>query len=55
MKHLLLTTIAAVVLVTTAFADAIHDAAAKGNLAHDQGDCAPPASHSVEAYAEPSL
>ena len=38
MKHLLLTTIAAVVLVTTAFADAIHDAAAKGNLAGVQAE-----------------
>ena len=33
MKHLLLTTIAAVVLVTTAFADPIHDAARDGALA----------------------
>ena len=32
MKHLLLTTIAAVVLVGTAFADPIHDAARTGNL-----------------------
>ena len=32
MKHLLLTTIAAVVLATTAFAGPIHDAAKKGNL-----------------------
>ena len=32
MKHILIT-IAAVVLVGTAFADAIHDAAAKGDLA----------------------
>ena len=38
MKHLLLTTIAAVLLVTTAFADAIHDAAAKGNLAGVQAE-----------------
>jgi len=38
MKHLLLTTIAAVVLVTTAFADAIHDAAAKGDLAGVQAE-----------------
>ncbi len=33
MKHLLLTTIAAVVLVGTAFADSIHDAARPGDLA----------------------
>ena len=33
MKHLLLTTIAAVVLVGTAFADPIHDAAEDGDLA----------------------
>jgi len=33
MKHLLLTTIAAVVLATTAFAGPIHDAAASGNPA----------------------
>ena len=33
MKHLLLTTIAAVVLVGTAFADPIHDAAKTGDLA----------------------
>ena len=33
MKHLLLTTIAAVVLVGTAFADPIHDAAGDGDLA----------------------
>ena len=33
MKHLLLTTIAAVVLVGTAFADPIHDAAESGDLA----------------------
>ena len=32
MKHLLITTIAAVLLVTTAFADPIHDAVEKGNL-----------------------
>ena len=32
MKHLLLTTIAAVLLVGTAFADPIHDAVEKGNL-----------------------
>ena len=32
MKHLLLTTIAAVLLATTAFADPIHDAVEKGNL-----------------------
>jgi len=36
MKHLLLTTMAAVVLTTTAFADAIHDAAAKGELVYKQ-------------------
>ncbi|SVC74696.1 uncharacterized protein METZ01_LOCUS327550, partial [marine metagenome] len=33
MKHLLLTTIAAVLLVGTAFADPIHDAAGDGDLA----------------------
>jgi len=33
MKHLLLTTIAAVLLVGTAFADPIHEAAANGDLA----------------------
>ena len=33
MKHLLLTTIAAVVLVGAAFADPIHDVAWKGDLA----------------------
>jgi ankyrin repeat protein len=38
MKHLLLTTIAAVVLGTTAFADEIHDAAAKGDLAGVQAE-----------------
>jgi hypothetical protein len=32
MKHLLLTTIAAVLLATSAFADPIHDAVEKGNL-----------------------
>ena len=32
MKHLLLTTIAAVLLATSAFADPIHDAAETGNL-----------------------
>jgi len=32
MKHLLLTTIAAVVLVTTAFAGPIHNAARDGNV-----------------------
>jgi ankyrin repeat protein len=37
-KNLLLKTIAAVVLVTTAFADAIHDAAAKGDLAGVQAE-----------------
>jgi ankyrin repeat protein len=38
MKHILLTTMAAVVLTTTAFADAIHDAAAKGDLAGVQAE-----------------
>jgi len=38
MKHLLLTTIAAVVLVGTAFADPIHDAAANGDLAGVQAE-----------------
>ena len=33
MKHILITTIVAVVLVTTAFADPIHDAAKTGDLA----------------------
>ena len=37
MKHIL-TTIAAVGLVGTAFADAIHDAAAKGDLAGVQAE-----------------
>ena len=36
MKHLLLTTIAAVLLVGTAFADPIHTAAKKGDLARVQ-------------------
>jgi ankyrin repeat protein len=38
MKHLLLTTIAAVVLATTAFADPIHDAARTGDLAGVQAE-----------------
>ena len=38
MKHLLLTTIAAVLLVTTAFADPIHDAVKNGDLAGVQAD-----------------
>ena len=38
MKHLLLTTIAAVLLVVTALADAIHDAAAKGDLTGVQAE-----------------
>ena len=38
MKHLLLTTIAAVVLVGTAFADPIHDAAKTGGLAGVQAE-----------------
>jgi cytohesin len=38
MKHLLLTTIAAVVLVGTAFADPIHDAAKSGELAGVQAE-----------------
>jgi ankyrin repeat protein len=38
MKHLLLTTIAAVLLATTAFADPIHDAAWDGNLAGVQAE-----------------
>ena len=38
MKHLLLTTIAAVVLVGTAFADPIHDAARNGDLAGVQAE-----------------
>ena len=38
MKHLLLTTIAAVVLVGTAFADPIHDTAANGDLAGVQAE-----------------
>ena len=38
MKHLLLTTIAAVVLAGTAFADPIHDAAATGDLAGVQAE-----------------
>ena len=38
MKHLLLTTIAAVVLVETAFADLIHDAARNGDLVGVQAE-----------------
>ena len=38
MKHLLITTIAAVVLVGTAFADPIHDAAKSGDLAGVQAE-----------------
>ena len=38
MKHLLLTTIAAVVLVGTVFADPIHDAARNGDLAGVQAE-----------------
>ena len=38
MKHLLITTIAAVVLVGTAFADPIHDAARNGDLAGVQAE-----------------
>ena len=38
MKHLLLTTIAAVVLATTAFADPIHTAARNGDLAGVQAE-----------------
>jgi hypothetical protein len=38
MKHLLLTTIAAVVLVRTAFAGPIHDAAENGDLAGVQAE-----------------
>ena len=38
MKHLLLTTIAAVVVLGTAFADPIHDAAKNGNLAGVQAE-----------------
>ena len=38
MKHLLLTTIAAVLLVGTAFADPIHDAAESGDLAGVQAE-----------------
>ncbi len=38
MKHILITTIAAVLLVGTAFADPIHDAAKKGNLAGVQAE-----------------
>ncbi|MDB4635335.1 ankyrin repeat domain-containing protein [bacterium] len=38
MKHILLTTIAAVVLVGTAFADPIHDAARDGDLAGVQAE-----------------
>ncbi len=37
-KHLLLTTIAAVLLVGTAFADPIHDAARNGDLAGVQAE-----------------
>ena len=39
MKHLLLTTIAAVVLLaTTAFVDPVHDAASTGDLARVQAE-----------------
>ncbi len=38
MKHLLLTTIAAVLLVGTAFADPIHDAARNGDLVGVQAE-----------------
>jgi len=38
MKHIIITTIAAVVLATTAFADPIHDAAMNGNLAGVQAE-----------------
>ena len=38
MKHLLLTTVAAVLLVGTAFADPIHDAAEDGDLAGVQAE-----------------
>ena len=38
MKHLLLTTITAVLLVGTAFADPIHDAAKSGDLAGVQAE-----------------
>ena len=38
MKHLLLTTIAAVLLVGTVFADPIHDAARNGDLAGVQAE-----------------
>jgi hypothetical protein len=38
MKHLLITTIAAVLLATTAFADPIHDIAWKGDLAGVQAE-----------------
>ena len=38
MKHLLLTTIAAVLLATTAFADPIHDAVNRGDLAGVQAE-----------------
>ena len=38
MKHLLLTTIAALVLVGTAFADPIHDAVNRGDLAGVQAE-----------------
>ena len=38
MKHLLITTISAVLLVTTAFADPIHDAVKNGDLAGVQAD-----------------
>ena len=38
MKHILLTTIAAVLLVGTAFADPIHEAAANGDLAGVQAE-----------------
>ena len=51
MKHLLLTTIAAVVLVGTAFADPIHDAARDGDLAGVQAEL----DNDVDANVKDSL
>ncbi len=51
MKHLLLTTIAAVVVVGTAFADPIHDAARDGDLAGVQAEL----DNDVDANVKDSL
>ena len=51
MKHLLITTIAAVLLATTAFADPIHDIAWKGDLAGVQAEL----DKGVDANAKESI